>query len=170
VSASTVASGLTPDDRFLLRSVFAWARGRGWRGSRFGSGRRWDDAAGDNEVVWWYDAEDRDAWTLLTNVVPSEVCVRSVRQAVDVLVALGILPAHLSASWLAGRQSVYDRAEFRVTTPDGQRPGSNGPMYSVVDAFKTLGFWRRNGWHDAYLERRWDKEPGDWERVSDVQP
>ena len=31
VTSSTVTSGLTPADRVLLRSVFAWAKANGWR-------------------------------------------------------------------------------------------------------------------------------------------
>lgn len=86
-------TGLSTTDRALLRSVFSWARANGWHGQRFLSGRRWDHLMGDDEVVWSYDADDRDAWTLVTNVVPAEAVVTSVAQAVDVLCALGVLPA-----------------------------------------------------------------------------
>ncbi len=152
------SSRLTPEDRQLLRSVLKWARANGWRGSRFVVGRRWDDAMGDNEVVWWHDTVDRDAWTLVTNLVPGEVCPRSVAQAVDVLVALGVLPAEFSSAYTAGRESL--------------NTGTEWAMYSNGSGYVDHPTHRRES-VEAAISRLWPgfdlvtREVTPWVRVSD---
>ena len=71
--------------------------------------------------------------------------------------------AALELAFLAGRESVYDRIEYRVMVPGKRVPRSS--RFGTIDAFRDLGYWRRNGYPDAWLERRFDKEPSEWVRV-----
>jgi len=87
-------------------------------------------------------------------------------RCVDVLCALGILPAHLSSAFAAGRESVHDRIiEYHVMVPGLSGQGLS--TSSTVEAFRGLGWWRRRGHPEAWLERRFCREPTDWERVPD---
>jgi hypothetical protein len=104
---SSSSPRLAAADRLLLRSVLSWARASGWRGWKPANGYQWNRVDSNDEVWWYYDADDRDAWTLVTNVVPAEACVTSVAQAVDVLVALGILPSELSSHYRAGANDIF---------------------------------------------------------------
>lgn len=101
---------LTADDRALLREVFRAARAKGWsRAHRDLAGRFW--------------ADDRDThieltcngW-LITPISESE-CV-TVQLAVDILVAVGVLPIGFSSQWRDGfkvaNDAVYDMVKVQV--------------------------------------------------------
>lgn len=105
--------------RALLRTVLTWARANGWR-PRY----RWQ---GDVTITWSRgpdaeigvpgeyvgvhlpdpdNIEDIRHW--LFDHHGRQIPVTSVREAVDVLAALGVLPAALSSMYAAGRASVLD--------------------------------------------------------------
>jgi hypothetical protein len=150
-------------NRKLLAEALKWARINGYARERVYemgqfSGYGWDAPCGrvhfcplhDPVIYYWGSA-----------IQPGNA-----REAVDVLCALGILPAHLSSAWLAGRVSVYDRVEYRVMVPGLSGQGLSTD--STIEAFRDLGWWRRRGHPDAWLERRFSKEPTEWERVPDA--
>lgn len=113
---------LTAADRQLLREVFRWSRANGWRPVQTQYvDRQWSTEAERAPVVcairpnYGDNGED--------NFGPIEVriyffpsggyrCVQlqktSTREAVDVLVALGILPAHFSSVWDVARVNGFD--------------------------------------------------------------
>lgn len=108
------------DDRRLLASVHRWARTNGWRthwyhpGYGWVNGTRstatlaieWSDTALILHRVTGYLATDQPVWSQ-----PTVIRVASVVQAVDVLVALGILPAWLSSSWAAAEDRYREQVE-----------------------------------------------------------
>lgn len=120
---------LAAADRLLLRSVLVWARANGWRPVQTQYvDRQWSTEAERAPVVcairpnYGDNGED--------NFGPIEVriyffpsggyrCVQlqktSTREAVDVLVALGILPAHFSSAFAAGREIGVQEGAAAVT-------------------------------------------------------
>lgn len=105
------------EDLTLLREVISWARAEGWR-----SRDRWP---GDLVVTWSIgpdvelgvpgryvgacapDDADRcepdQVWQIFTERRDTQVYVNTVREAVDVLAALGVLPARFSCAYTAGQ-------------------------------------------------------------------
>ncbi|MFI6819763.1 hypothetical protein ACIBJE_02275 [Micromonospora sp. NPDC050187] len=94
------ATALT--DRQLLVDVRRWARTNGWSLSWIG----WINATYDSDAtlaVGW-DESGLRVWRKGATGWPirsTDYAVASVRQAVDVLAALGILPPHLSSAYRA---------------------------------------------------------------------
>lgn len=97
---------MTREERELLAAVHRWARTNGWTPHRLG----WANAElpADATLAIRHDAgmyglaiyhrEPGGVWPTSGTYWP----VDSVRQAVDVLCALGVLPAWLSSQWHAG--------------------------------------------------------------------
>ncbi|MEV4846109.1 hypothetical protein AB0K20_23190 [Micromonospora matsumotoense] len=100
------APAAEPSDRQLLAAAHRWARTHGWRVTW----RGWADGLSDGTVgVGWEHGELR-IWRSYTTPGSSDrrwptwstdYPVASVRQAVDVLVALDVLPAELSSAYRA---------------------------------------------------------------------
>src|SRR5688572_28387274 len=108
---------LSTSDRQLLRVVFRWARANGWRPSDDNelSNRDWCPAGDEpNTFVnlhrpnYGDNGQDRFGNSILRvySFGGKYRCVQvpdtSVREAVDVLCALGVLPGHLSSIFAAG--------------------------------------------------------------------
>lgn len=91
---------MTAAEWALLRQVIRWARAEGVESRYHGWTRRgpiadrWgvslEDAESPRLLIWRGRANGRDYW------------VASIAEAVDVLVALGILPARFSTAYRAG--------------------------------------------------------------------
>lgn len=103
---------MNPGDRALLTRVHRWLRRNGWQASMPG----WSDGRGRDATVRVTWAEGmvrvtrRDAaglWPQYPRVYP----VDSVREAVDLLVAAGVLPAELSSAYQAGRRGGWNLPE-----------------------------------------------------------
>lgn len=90
---------LTADDRALLREVFRAARKKGWSRlhgdpeNSYPGSRYWSDDR--NEIV----ELNKHGW--LDTPISTAECV-TVQLAVDVLVAVAVLPVHLSSAYKAG--------------------------------------------------------------------
>jgi hypothetical protein len=112
-------------DRKLLADVHRWARTYGWTsaGWRGWQNARYEDqatvAVRTNEAGFqvWRKPADAPHFT----GQPTEYPADSVRQAVDLLVALGILPAQLSSAYTAGWHDGYF-ADVEVETRAEIRP------------------------------------------------
>ncbi len=91
---------LSASDRRLLAEVHHWARVNGWSPRS----RGWTNPD-DTTAVTWDEGEVR-VWRRqrpnLYPTWPTMYPVESIRQAVDLLVALGILPAELSSVYAEG--------------------------------------------------------------------
>lgn len=96
----------TDQDRQLLAAVLAWSRAAGWETGW--SGPTWQSRDRLTGVDWEPDDEAvkvsrRDSksqsWPLYGRWYP----VTSTRQAIDLLVVLGVLPVELSSAYEAGR-------------------------------------------------------------------
>lgn len=155
------------DDARLALTVMRWALANGWKVKD-----RTMSLDGHDRSTTWANGVDaaitisefRSGAAILWDA--SDVDVRSVVQAVDVLVAFELVPAKFSSAFRAGVESVYDRIEYRVVAPpDGVYPIVH---YSTIEAFRSLGYVRRNGRPDAFLEQRFDKEPSGWSRVPEA--
>lgn len=104
---------MDPKDRRLLGEVLRWARSQGWRPTRTRRlphlARGWTDAPAD----WRFAPEEgansvvvgrpglsvhRPGWS-----APATVPIDSVTQAVDLLVALRVLPAVFSSAFRSGQ-------------------------------------------------------------------
>lgn len=57
--------------------------------------------------------------------------VESTQQAIDILVAVGALPTHLSSAFQAGRLVTLTEVVEAILTPDAE-PGYAGPRYRVM--------------------------------------
>ena len=105
---------MTGKDRRLLHEVARWAHTQGWRRLRYphrwnGADRGWTDAPAD----WRYAPEEGANVVTATRSLlsvhrpgwdaPAVVPVTSVIHAVDVLVALRILPAPFSSAFRSGQ-------------------------------------------------------------------
>lgn len=102
-------------ERALLASVHRWARTNGWRRGNYG----WINGPADEPTVnvSWSGNEIGFARAIgQLTVGPCWSCstwirVASVVQAVDVLVALDILPAWLSSPWVAAEDRYREQVE-----------------------------------------------------------
>src|SRR5688572_27463393 len=115
-AAKADGAELTADDRALLRSVFAWARANGWKRVHFdheGTGvktfRDWHWFGPDREVfleVTTFKWSTSD-WRFVASSTAAEGVEMgadgslNVQRCVDVLVALGVLPAHFGSTYNA---------------------------------------------------------------------
>jgi hypothetical protein len=104
---------LTRDERTLLAAVSKHLRIDGWL---FDHGIARNPAERLN-ANWMYPRGDGRMLQLrrlnehgFTDRVPLEVAVDSVTEAVDVAVALGLLPQGMSSAYRAGRESVLGRS------------------------------------------------------------
>lgn len=109
---------LTADDRALLREVFRAARKKGW--TRLHNDR---DYAEPGSRYWLDDRStpielDKHGW-LKTPI--SEVECVDVPLAVDVLVAVGVLPTHLSSAYKSGHANGHEQAYYASKTQWGIR-------------------------------------------------
>ena len=101
--------------RVLLAHAHRWARTNGWRRANYG----WINGPADKATVnvSWSGSEIGFAHAIgQLTVGPCWSCstwirVASVVQAVDVLVALGILPAWLSSSWASAEDRYREQIE-----------------------------------------------------------
>lgn len=118
--------GLSAADRQLLRQVFAWARANGWKrvypdydGPHLKDLRDWHWFGPDREVFLEVLASRKTTpdWRFVASSTFAEGVEigadgsLNVRRCVDVLCALGILPAHFSSAFEAGRESASTQAE-----------------------------------------------------------
>jgi hypothetical protein len=109
---------LTADDRVLLREVFRAARRKGWRRLHgdpeysYPGSRYWADDR--NTII----ELNKHGW-LETDV--SQVDCLKVELAVDVLVAIDVLPAHLSSTYKAGHADGHTEAYYGGKTQYGIR-------------------------------------------------
>lgn len=126
-----------PDDIALLRRVIAWGRAHGWTAHRVGYidaryesdatvGVGWDPVAGT--VTVWRPAPGSGVLAR-----DCDYPVNSVRQAIDVLVDLGILPDHLhrlaSPEWQRMQQRLQAARDEREARRDR---GGIGYLYPAA--------------------------------------
>lgn len=104
---------LSKDEIALLREVFAWARGNSVRSTEVEKGdcarcRVWTSTDGSREVHVWDRLESTDDLGVFVkrNNCSQGLEVRDVREIVDVLCAMQVLPLKFSSAWAAGRESV----------------------------------------------------------------
>ena len=131
----TTDARLSVHDIALLRRVIAWARAEGWRWTWAITGAHTftHDTVGEVEL----SAQNR----YLTAYCWSgprqehfEFWPRSVAEAVDVLVALGILPPELSSQWNSGYDAgftVGDRHGYNEGHADGYGQGRDDEAAEV---------------------------------------
>lgn len=110
MSESSVSSGLSAADRSILREVMRWVRANGWQRGHWEG--EWVSADGLTMVCTDYGVSRGLAirrrqtvaagWSYGGNPARFVNRVGSVREAVDVLVALGVLPAEFSSAFDAG--------------------------------------------------------------------
>lgn len=121
---------LSKDDRALLREVFTWARANGWGvAATDRDDRQWSADDDGTPVVclrrpnYGDNGEDRFGPAGLRVYFFGgryrcvDVPASSVREAVDVLAALGVLPAQLSSQWRAAADSM--KWHYSATLHDG---------------------------------------------------
>lgn len=109
-------------DRQLLRDAIKWARAAGWRRDHHGP-------CGGPEPGSRYWVNDRDAVIELDrhNVLRTPIsevdCCDTIHVGLDVLVAVGVLPARFSSAYaagvVAGRDQAMAGADWGVRYPDG---------------------------------------------------
>lgn len=109
-------------DRQLLAEVHRWARTNGWT---------WNDVWGWINAPYASDAtltvewDDNGVITVRTGPVvfrPTRYPVDTVRQAVDLLVTLDILPAKFASAYRAGVKAGFDAAlELAAATAEVTR-------------------------------------------------
>lgn len=144
---------LAAADRLLLRQVFAWGHASGWSYKKTGRDYEFEhptigsiDVSDElHRVAVWYWREKGQH-----NV---SFWPESVRETVDVLVALGILPAHLSSVWREAE------VEWSARMKDG-RP-------AFASTF-TEGGARRYVDEQPELLAVFTRRVGPWERVPDA--
>ncbi|MEU4772930.1 hypothetical protein [Micromonospora sp. NPDC023644] len=93
----------TTDDRRLLADVHRWARTNGWEWKEY----RWENA--DTSITIrsnGFELRRRKSATGRFGPTAGHIA-SSIRQAVDLLVALGILPVYLSSQYAAGWHDGY---------------------------------------------------------------
>ncbi|WP_346536991.1 hypothetical protein [Micromonospora sp. DPT] len=119
---STNTSGFTGfkpgADRQLLADVHRWARTNGWNWHECWG---WVNAPYASEATLAVEWDDAGVLTIRRGPVvfrPTRYDVDSVRQAIDMLVALDILPAHLSSQYQAGAN---DGRAFAAAARGGHR-------------------------------------------------
>jgi hypothetical protein len=122
------------EDFSLLRRVLTSARRSGFCGSPYAPGRWWrkrTPAGGFTDAVYWYyDTGDRDGWVLQAK--GAEVPVTSITQAVDVLVAVGVLAHRHSSAFEIGRRAGVEVG--RMAQAISTLAGAHAP--EVLDAHR----------------------------------
>lgn len=108
---------MTPAERSLLLAVFRWARAKG---VRLDGAMRWTSPPPHRWGVDFCPYEfDRDEPVHLaiwrTGFSAKDYWVTSIAEAVDVLVALGLLPHRFSTSYAAGFEAVRWVDALRAT-------------------------------------------------------
>lgn len=97
----------TEHGRFVAAA--RWALAHGW--AQTSISQCVASPGGRTEVAWGAAADDRLTVTVMGRpLVDLDVPVTSVRQAMDLLSALGVLPAEMSSAYAAGRASVLGGA------------------------------------------------------------
>lgn len=94
---------MTPAERSLLLAVFRWARAEG--GLVYGLPTRWSCGGPIDQrwgVSWSWDFERERLTVWRGRITARDYWVLSIAEAVDVLVALGILPPRFSTAYRAG--------------------------------------------------------------------
>lgn len=194
---STDSSRLSPEDRQLLREVFCWARANGWRAeAQSPEFHIWRHRDG-REVDVYFDGNGSEM-TVETATRRSGVWYpMRIAEAVDVLVALGILPQQFSSAFAAGRESLGqlwatdERPAYttRLWADDGDTwaHGSSGALRGtpefeqsvIADAKEQIGPWD-DTCHIVRVEVQRFREVtyrvdptviarfGDWEKVPDA--
>lgn len=92
-------------DFALLRAAIAWGRANGWRYDGGGTEKSWEREQDGYAIVGieHYQGCDDASLHIIDNGYETLTTARSVQQAVDVLVALGVLPPRLSSAYAAGQ-------------------------------------------------------------------
>jgi hypothetical protein len=114
-------------DVHLLREIARWRRNGGqwtyfqWRpGRNFGAFTEWSRFESDRNVKVSYDPGSESRFPGLTVTIDyrcepvKELPVRTVTEAVDVLVALGFLPARFSSAYRVGWDKANGFAQARA--------------------------------------------------------
>lgn len=164
---------LTAKDRQLLRDVFRWARAEGFRRehTRDFEGRvvvrlpdwaSWTHPSKLTALQLDHDDQPTSVLHIQRENGWLDMWVSSVREAVDILAALGILPITFSSAYKAGAESALDRDEWRVRIAGYDAPWSEN-NYSREDAETSLGRALQH-YPDAWIEHR-HTGATKWERV-----
>lgn len=131
---------MTPAERSLLLAVFRWARSTG---VRLDGAMRWTSPPPHRWGVDYYQRSDRDSDLHVYRtgqILGVNYMVMSVAEAVDVLVALGILPHRFSTAYRAG----YDARTLARIAANASRLGWTDPAVAVMQpaADRTLAVRR----------------------------
>lgn len=96
----------TPQDSAALREVLAWARTTGWKRTLDLSEHprcvEWQSPAANHRVHVYLDDEDLTVYVHRDNTAQPMLHVATVREAVDLLCVLGVLPRAFSGLYQAG--------------------------------------------------------------------
>jgi hypothetical protein len=110
-------------DLTLLRDVILWARANGWQHTWHPiHGHAWLNQTDQRlEVDVQYTTDRREAAMDVYNATPAihRLWPSAIREAVDVLVALGVLPARFSTAYAAGQASVLGHVTEPVPDQGG---------------------------------------------------
>jgi hypothetical protein len=111
---------VTRAERTLLLALFRWARAEG--GVQYGRLHRWSHR-GESREQWWGvdffdDGDYVSIWRGRDNA--RDYWVRDIAEAVDVLAALGIVPARFSTAYRAGYDAAMQAHHIAKTSPPGQ--------------------------------------------------
>lgn len=139
MTAADTRPRLSTSDIALLRSVLVWARANGWR--RFfidenvpGYARNFESWNWTGPILGAAEVfiERTESWTgvawrfVIGGDAGGDEGIElgrqdriEVREAVDVLAALGVIPARFSSAFRAGRDAALDRDEWRVCAIEG---------------------------------------------------
>jgi hypothetical protein len=115
-------------ERALLRDVIAWARANVWRYDGTGSEKTWERDSGGRYVVVGVELCHHEACVdfslrVIDNGVETMTGADDVRRAVDILAALGVLPAEFSSAYAAGVREGLDTAESLTDDAIEERAG-----------------------------------------------
>lgn len=128
------------DDRTLLRDAIRWGRANGWRYDGGGIEKTWEREKDGYVVVGveladcHHEGCDHDAdLNIIDNGVQTSTTASSVQRALDVLVALGVLPARFSSAYAAGQIA----ACVHVITEPVSSDGSDEPRPIVTERDQT---------------------------------
>lgn len=122
---------LTADDRALLREVFRAARKKGWRRDHLGPCGR------ERGSRYWVDSYDTSIGLSADGVLStpiSEIDCINVAVAVDMLVAVDVLPTHLSSAYKAGHANGHEQAYYASKTQWGIRRAGRKTVRITSDA------------------------------------
>lgn len=160
------------DDARLALKVMRWALANDWKvkdRSMFSfdgyeRSTTWTNGVDPEVTVWAF----QDGGAILYDA--SDVDVHSVTQAVDALVMFEHLPVTFSSAYRAGRESAYDRDEWRVCVienkhhaPEFQFPAIWCNSENEPEGREDLAMARLED-PDAWLEHR-RTGATDWSRV-----